>query len=102
MMRTLSETYISKWHLHVNILVHAYNSSPNGVIGYSKFKPMFGRPPCLTIDIMFGATAPGDEQQYYAYAEGWRQATAEAHKIALDSTGNLDHNQRKDTTMQSN
>ena len=81
------ETYKSKWHLHVNKLVYAYNCSPNDVTGYSPFQLMFGRPPRLPIDVMFSAATPEDKEEYSAYVEEWRQATAEAHKIAQERSG---------------
>ena len=87
MMRTLPEAYKSKWHLHVNKLVHAYNCSPNDVTGYSPFQLMFGLPPRLPIDVMFSAATPEDKQAYSTYVEEWKQATAEAHKIAQEITG---------------
>ena len=87
MMRTLPETYKAKWHLHVNKLVHAYNCSPNDVTGYSPFQLLFGRPPRLPIDIIFNAVLPKDKQEYSAYIEEWKQATAEAHKIAQARAG---------------
>ena len=87
MMRTLPETYKSRWHLHVNKLVHAYNCSPNDVTGYSPFQLMFGRPPRLPIDVMFSAATPEDNREYSAYVEEWKQATAEAHKKAQERTG---------------
>ena len=87
MMRTLPETYKSRWHFHVNKLVHAYNCSPNDVTGYSPFQLMFGRPPRLPIDVMFSAATPEDKREYSAYVEEWKQATAEAHEKAQERTG---------------
>ena len=48
---------------------------------------MFGRPPRLPIDVIFSAATPEDKQKYSTYVEEWKQATAEAHKIAQERTG---------------
>ena len=36
-------------------MVHAYNCTRNNVTDFSLYYLMFGRKPCLSIDILFGA-----------------------------------------------
>ena len=36
---------------HIGMLVHAYNCTQNSATGFSPYYPMFGRQPCLPVDV---------------------------------------------------
>ena len=54
MLGTLPEKPKSSWREHIPTLVHAYNCTRNNVTDFSLYYLMFGRKPCLPIDIIFG------------------------------------------------
>ena len=54
MLGTLPEKPKSTWREQVPTLVHAYNCTRNNATGFSPYYLMFGRKPCLAIDILFG------------------------------------------------
>ena len=54
MLGTLPEKPRSTWREKVPTLVHAYNCARNNVTNCSPYYLMFGRKPCLPIDIVFG------------------------------------------------
>lgn len=59
MLGTLEEEDKVKWRDFVQPLVHAYNCTKNDTTGFSPYKLMFGRQPCLPIDIAFGLNPEG-------------------------------------------
>ena len=44
----------SEWKNHIGMLVHAYNCTRNSTTGFSPYYLMYGRQPCLPIDVAFG------------------------------------------------
>ena len=54
MLGTLPEIPKSTWGEQVSTLVHAYSCTRNDVTGFSPYYLMFGRKPCIPIDILFG------------------------------------------------
>ena len=54
MLGTLPEKPKSTWREQVLMLVHAYNCTRNNATDFSLYYLMFGRKPCLPIDIFFG------------------------------------------------
>ena len=54
MLGTLPEKSKNTWKEQVPTLVHAYNSIRNNATDFSPYYLMFGRKPCLPIDIIFG------------------------------------------------
>jgi len=69
MLRTLPEKHKSRWHDHLNKVVHAYNCTKNDAMGYAPFFLLFGRE--------FGS--------YPEYVKKWRNAMSEAYKIASET-----------------
>lgn len=51
MLGTLESKQKSKWKDHVKPLVHAYNCTRNDTTGYTPYELMFGRSPCLSVDL---------------------------------------------------
>lgn len=51
MLGTLQSKQKSKWKDHVKPLVHAYNCTRNDTTGYTPYELMFGRSPCLSVDL---------------------------------------------------
>jgi transposase InsO family protein len=87
MLRTLPETYKSRWSDHLNKLVYAYNCTRCDSTGFSPFYLLFGRNPPLPFDRLFGL-CPSKEhaQSYETYVENWRKAMQQAHQIASQKT----------------
>ena len=43
----------SRWPNHISLICHTYNLTRSQVMGYSLHFLMFGRRPCLPIDLIF-------------------------------------------------
>ena len=44
----------SDWKNHIGVLVHAYNCTQNSATGFSPYYLMYGRQPCLPVDVTLG------------------------------------------------
>lgn len=85
MLRTLTEEQKvdkKKQKNHLPKVIHAYNSTANEATGYSPFFLLFGRPPRLPVDMLFGIESQDCPGSYQDYVERWRQRMAEAYDIA--------------------
>ena len=82
MLRTLPESYKSRWHEHLNKVTHAYNCTRNDSTGFSPFYLLFGRHPRLPIDMIFNIDQPSSACSYNEYVQQWKQAMEEAYSIA--------------------
>ena len=51
MLGTLLKEKKSEWKNHIGTLVHAYNCIQNSATGFSPYFLMFGRQPCLPVDV---------------------------------------------------
>ena len=65
LLRVLPAEKKKKWADHLKEVVHAYNVTPHGSIGYSPHYLMFGRDSRLPIDVLLG----GEESS----CDGWVQ-----------------------------
>ena len=83
MSRTLPEAYKSHWHDQLPKLLHAYNCTRNDATRYSPFYLLFGRSPCLPIDLVFDLTPDNTPQSYPAYVKEWKTSMTEAYRIAI-------------------
>ena len=54
MFGTLPKKKKSEWKNHIGTLDHAYNCTQNSATGFSPYYLMFGRPPCLPVDVALG------------------------------------------------
>ena len=54
MLGTLPKKKQSEWKNHIGILVHAYNCTWNSATGFSPYFLMFGKQPCLPINVTLG------------------------------------------------
>ena len=54
MLGTLTPEKKSDWRNHIGILVHAYNCTQNSATGFSPYYLMYGRQPCLPVDVTVG------------------------------------------------
>ena len=82
MLRTLPESYKSRWHEHLNKVTHAYNCTRNDSTGFSPFYLLFGRHPRLPIDMIFNIDQPSSARSYNEYVQQWKRAMEEAYSIA--------------------
>ena len=44
----------SDWKNRIEMLVHAYNCTQNSAAGFSPYYLMYGRQPCLPVDVTLG------------------------------------------------
>ena len=85
MLRTLPETYKSRWSDHLNKVVYAYNCTRCDSTGYSPFYLLFGRDPPLAFDRLFDLRPFQEQKQpYEAYVDNWRKAMEQAHQLASE------------------
>ena len=83
MLKTLEKDKKSRWHWHVNKMVHAYNCMKNDAHGFSPFYLLFGRTPRLPVDLIFDIKNPeGCPPRMSAYAETFTKALQEAYETA--------------------
>ena len=61
-MRTLQPKEKVRWHLHLDSLIFAYNSTVHESIGISPFSAMFGRHPKIPIDLLVRLPATDDKE----------------------------------------
>ena len=54
MLGTLPKEKKSEWKNHIGTLVHAYNNTQNSATGFSPYYPIYGRQPCLPVDVTLG------------------------------------------------
>eukprot|EP00745_Piridium_sociabile_P019220 TRINITY_DN29067_c0_g1_i2.p1 TRINITY_DN29067_c0_g1~~TRINITY_DN29067_c0_g1_i2.p1 ORF type:complete len:1086 (+),score=245.99 TRINITY_DN29067_c0_g1_i2:620-3877(+) len=98
MMKTLEKDHKSRWHLHVNKLVHAYNCMKNDATGFSPYFLLFGRTPRLPVDLIFGLQCQGQTPRsgMTAYAEDFGKVLKEAHAKARDAAARgAKHNEQQ-------
>ena len=81
MLRTLPEQKTSNRKDSLNKVVHAYNCTHHEATGFSPYFLLFGRPPRLAIDLIFG-TKPASCSNYPAYVKEWQTAMKEAYELA--------------------
>ena len=82
MLRALPEKQKTRWHDHLNKVVHAYNCTRHDSTGFPPFYLLFGRTPRLPIDLMFGLKPPEGYSTYPEYVRNWRRAMKEAYNLA--------------------
>ena len=54
MLGTLCKEKKSEWKNHIGMLVHTYNCTWNSATGFSPYYLMYGRQPCLPVDVTLG------------------------------------------------
>ena len=85
MIGTLDPAEKAKWHQWVPTLTHAYNCTRCESTGFSLYYLMYGRLPCLPIDIEYGVTQPElIDKSRQSYARKLRACLNWAFKVAKD------------------
>ena len=79
MLRTLPEDQKGKWKDHLNKVIHAHNSTKHEATGHSPFLLLFGRSPCLPIDLIFGTYPSSAPTKYREFVKNWKTAMQEAY-----------------------
>ena len=82
MLQTLTESQKANWKDHVDKAVFAYNCTRNDATGYSPFYLLYGRYPCLPIDIMFGIDPDHEITSYQDYVLKWKRGIQQAFELA--------------------
>ena len=54
MLEMLPPEKKSEWKNHIGMLVHAYNCTQNSATGFIPYYLMYGRQPCLPVDVTLG------------------------------------------------
>ena len=85
MLGTLPKEKKSGWKNYIGTLVHVYNCTQNSATGFSPYFPMFGRQPCLPINVILSLapctiTEPNTSKfvQKIRECTWWAQKKAEA------------------------
>ena len=68
-LRTLPESHRSQWRMHLNKIVHAYNSTRRI---FTLLSILFGRHPRLPVVVMFDVQQPSTPISHSKYAENGR------------------------------
>ncbi|RXN13837.1 Retrovirus-related Pol poly from transposon [Labeo rohita] len=95
MLKTLTERQKSNWKDALNKLIFAYNSTRSEVTGFSPFHLLFGRPPRLPIDALFGVHADNNSQSYSEYMKKWTKGMQEACEIAREQANKFAERNKK-------
>ena len=83
MLGTLPKEKKSEWKNHIGMLVHAYNCTQNSATGFSPHYLMFGRQPCLPVDVALGlAPCTIMEPKTSKLIQKLRECTKWAHEKA--------------------
>ena len=83
MLGTLPKEKKSEWKNHVGTLVHVYNCTWNSATGFSPYYLMFGRQPCLPVDVALGlAPCTIMEPNTTKFVQKLREWTKWAHEKA--------------------
>ena len=81
MLGTLPKEKKSEWKNHIGTLVHAYNCTQNSAMGFSPYYLMFGRQPCLPVDVALGlAPCTITEPNTTKFIQKLRERTKWAHE----------------------
>lgn len=105
MLRTLDEEKKGNWNDYVSKVVHAYNCKTSEATGYSPFYLLFGRNPCLSIDLIFGINEEEGCKSHQEYAQKWQQQMKEAYDIAsktikkTTARGKMYHDQKRPSSV---
>ena len=71
MLRTLGEKEKENWKDHLPHVLHAYNSTKYEGTSFSPYFLMYGRHPCLSVDLLFGLIAEEEDETPTGYTEKW-------------------------------
>ena len=83
MLGTLPKEKKSEWKNHIGTLVHAYNCTQNSATGFSLYYLMFGRQPCILVDVALGlAPHTITQPNTTKFVQKLREWTKWAHKKA--------------------
>ena len=83
MLGTLTKEKKSQWKNHIGTLVHVYNCTQNSATGFSPYYLMFGRQPCLPVDVALGlAPCTITEPNTSKFFQKLREHTKWAHEKA--------------------
>ena len=81
MLGTLPKEKKSEWKNHIGMLVHAYNCTRNSATGFSPYYLMFGRQPCLPVNVALGlAPCTIKEPDATKFVQKLREWTKWAHE----------------------
>ena len=94
MLRTLGEADKSKWHLSLNKVIHAYNSTRHDVTGFSPHYLLFGREPRLPLDFLLDNVDKNEDITHSKYAQEWQRRMTGAYQIARE------HSEKKKSRAQ--
>ena len=82
MLRTFTDEQKQDWKQHLNKVTHAYNSTPSEATGFLPHFLLFGRQPCLPVDLTFGLRDPKATEDHCENVQRWKARMEDAYYLA--------------------
>ncbi len=90
MLGTLEEKAKSNWKGFVKPLVHAYNCTKHGSTGFAPYELMFGRQPCLPLNLAFGLPCKDNSPASYSqFVQHLKSYLKESYEVASQNARNI-------------
>ncbi|KAI3358183.1 hypothetical protein L3Q82_003184 [Scortum barcoo] len=86
MLHTLGEKEKQNGRDNLPHVIHRYNCTKHEATGFSLYYLLYGRHPCLPVDLLFGLVASEGAATPQGYAEKWKGKMIEAYRITSENS----------------